>query len=105
MQGRCGAYLFCRPVAVIDIGVQHLAPMTRALIAAPGADESSNLGPIGAVLLDSLDESLVLLGRPGALDLAARQAVPPALATVLVGAAGDMLGQFAPEEWPSIVQL
>lgn len=58
-------YFFCRPIAVVDVGVQDMEPMTRALIAVPRSHGPGHLHPgVGAILFDGLHQASIFIGRP-----------------------------------------
>ncbi len=79
-------------VAVINIWIEDLSPVTRALVRMPRADSCGDLGPLGSVAPNGVHQSLVLAFRPRPLDCAARQGIPPPSATVFVTPPGHRLG-------------
>lgn len=60
-------YFLWGPITIVDVWVQDMAPMSRALVTTPRAHGCGYLCPVGAILLHGLNQLPVLFRCPCAL--------------------------------------
>lgn len=65
--GMRNTHFLWRPITIVDIWVQDMAPMSRALVTTPRAHGCGYLCPVGAILFHGLNQLPVLFRRPCAL--------------------------------------